>query len=217
LLAPILVCHCAQTGLDYLLRNGGKRYVCRLPANRRESRKRSIALTQPRHDPRIERGARLIFRTRQQVGAGAFHALLGVLARFLQESPLLQPTGYLKIIRCLGRTACDPGFIEILDYFGVASLTGPRFGCFHHPLRIAVAQFVELLVVADGLVQLVETLFQICPRLVEILLLRTDMNRLAIGIDGRRIILQSRLQPRQHDAPASVARRGFYRLPVEID
>ena len=157
----------------------------------------------------------MISRVGQKILAGRLHATLGIAARIIEKSPLLQPRGHRFIIRSLWRAALNPRLIQRLHRIGIPPLACPRFGDLHLPLRVAVAQLVELLVICNRIVQLVETLFQIRLQLIQVLLFRPHADRFSVSLNGRRIILQRRLQPGQHNAPASVARRGLHCLTIK--
>ena len=96
--APIFISDRAEALLDHLLGHRAQRNVFRLLASDGQARECGIALAQPRHDARIDHRARLASRIDEKIRTGDLHALLGIVARFVEQSPLLQPRGYFDVI-----------------------------------------------------------------------------------------------------------------------
>ena len=172
-------------------------------------------MAQAGQDAGVGRGALLV--RYQQVGSSETHSLLGVSAGFVQQRPALQPLGDGKVVLRLGRTAGEPAGFESLHRVSGASLPSAGFGSLLHPLRVAVGERVELLVVGHGVVQAPEARFQVGAGLQQILALGAELNRLGVGVDGERILLASRGQPGEHDGPARVAGRLGDGLLVEAE
>ena len=161
LFPPFLAGDCAKAILCHLLGYRQQRHIFRLYPSYGKLGKCGVGLPLPCHDASIDRRPLLIGRIDQQFCSRSVHTLLGIGTRILKEPPLFQLRGDLEEVRSRLRAACNPCLFKRLDRVGFATLSRASLGSFYHPLRVVVAQLVELLVVGNRIVQFLEALFQI--------------------------------------------------------
>ena len=176
-----------------------------------------FGLAQTRHDADIDARPRMVFSAGEQVGSGLVYALFSKSARLVEHAPVLQLARHFEIVAGVFRTTLDQRRLQRSEHFLRLALTSANGGDLLHPLRIFVGKFIDAFVVGGSFVEAHQAFFEPGALHIEIGAVGSDRDRLRIGIDGGRIVLQIRLCASQHHRPAIIAWRLGNGLGVEVD
>jgi len=158
--------------------------------------RRLFMLAQASHDAHVNLRTSLVLTAGQQIRTGLGHALLGETARRFEHSPTFQTPCDFKIVARIFRPPVDQRRLQRRNNFLGLALTGAHCSDFFHPLRIFVGQLINMFVVGSSFVKAHQAFFEPRARRVEVGTVGSKRNRLGIGVDGSRIVLQVRLRPR---------------------